>query len=164
MVKTEVEEDEKKPIVKMENDGGSEMRVRAEPYAVAPPVPEFIRGATIAREDLSEREKRRRGYPVQEEGKDDEVPMNGSWPIVQFQDGSKMLLPPMDFTIENGEGIIEATRTQVPLILAWALSIHKSQGQTLERVKIDMGDIFEAGQAYVALSRATHMVSSAANR
>lgn len=57
-----------------------------------------------------------------------------------------MLCPPTDFTSLNGAGEVEARRDQVPLILAWALSVHKSQGQTLERVKVDLGRTFEKGQ------------------
>jgi ATP-dependent DNA helicase PIF1 len=81
------------------------------------------------------------------------------FPLVRFSnsDGTyqTMLVQPEEWKIELPNGEIQAQRTQVPLILAWALSIHKAQGQTLERVKIDLKKIFEKGQAYVALSRAT---------
>lgn len=68
-----------------------------------------------------------------------------------------LLCAPLRFSVEGFKGNCEAHRLQVPLILAWALSIHKSQGQTLARVKVDLNRTFEKGQAYVALSRATTM-------
>lgn len=68
------------------------------------------------------------------------------WPLVRFTDGLLLLCTPVEFTVVGIKGNLEARRQQVPLILAWALSIHKSQGQTLERVKIDMEHIFEKGQ------------------
>jgi ATP-dependent DNA helicase PIF1 len=68
------------------------------------------------------------------------------WPLVRFESGRELLCSPLQFTCEGPIGNTEASRTQVPLILAWALSIHKSQGQTLERVKVDIGRAFEKGQ------------------
>ena len=81
------------------------------------------------------------------------------YPLVRFAiaDGTfrDLLVMPEEWKIELPNGEVQAQRTQLPLILAWALSIHKAQGQTLERVKIDLKKVFEKGQAYVALSRAT---------
>ncbi|SPQ22629.1 df3345b0-6ff7-4c15-ba86-c3a612f118ad [Thermothielavioides terrestris] len=84
---------------------------------------------------------------------------NKEYPMVRFHavDGSQrtILCLPEDWRVELPTGEVQASRKQLPLILAWALSIHKAQGQTLERVKVDLGKVFEKGQAYVALSRAT---------
>jgi ATP-dependent exoDNAse (exonuclease V) alpha subunit len=68
------------------------------------------------------------------------------WPVVEFPGGLTRLIPPHEFTVENVNGTMQALRLQVPLILAWAISIHKSQGQTLQRVRVNMGRIFEKGQ------------------
>lgn len=85
-------------------------------------------------------------------------PDKKKWPLVQFHavDGTSriMLCVSEPWKVETPTGEVQASREQLPLILAWALSIHKAQGQTLARVKVDLGKVFEKGQAYVALSRA----------
>lgn len=80
-----------------------------------------------------------------------------AYPLVRFTNGMRLLCAPLPFSVQGFKGNCEAHRLQVPLILAWALSVHKSQGQTLERVKVDLDRTFEKGQAYVAISRATTM-------
>jgi ATP-dependent DNA helicase PIF1 len=48
---------------------------------------------------------------------------------------------------------IEVSRVQVPLMSAWALTIHKCQGMTLDKCVLDLSQCFGFGMAYVALSR-----------
>ena len=83
------------------------------------------------------------------------------YPLVRFTlpDGTnrELVCRREAWKIELPNGEVQASRSQIPLILAWALSIHKAQGQTLDHVRVDLGRVFEKGQAYVALSRATTM-------
>jgi ATP-dependent DNA helicase PIF1 len=74
------------------------------------------------------------------------------YPIVRFLNGKVMEIKPHLYTIDENKDII--TKIQIPLILSWAITIHKAQGMTLDFLETDIGNsIFEYGQAYVVLSR-----------
>jgi ATP-dependent DNA helicase PIF1 len=76
-------------------------------------------------------------------------------PYVKFNNGIERLMMRHVWESDKIPGI---GVSQVPLILAWALTIHKSQGVTLDMAEIDVGSsIFECGQTYVALSRVKTM-------
>lgn len=74
------------------------------------------------------------------------------WPLVKFTNGRTVLVRPNRWTT-NVHGKEVAARLQVPLCLAWAVTVHKSQGMTLDRAVIDLTGVFEFGQTYVAISR-----------
>ncbi len=74
------------------------------------------------------------------------------YPIIKTHKGQNVVIAPMDWTVEEN-GKIRAQITQVPLRLAWAITVHKSQGMSMDAAVMDLSQVFEFGQGYVALSR-----------
>jgi hypothetical protein len=76
----------------------------------------------------------------------------GGWPIVKTFDDRIITAQPEEWLYQEN-GTTRAALVQIPLRLAWAITIHKSQGMTLDAAEMDLGDAFEPGMGYVALSR-----------
>jgi ATP-dependent DNA helicase PIF1 len=73
-------------------------------------------------------------------------------PIVETRSGKIITAEMAEWAIQDGNRIL-AKITQVPLRLAWAITVHKSQGMSLDAAIIDLSQAFEFGQGYVAISR-----------
>jgi ATP-dependent exoDNAse (exonuclease V) alpha subunit len=80
------------------------------------------------------------------------VDFEDGFPVVKTKRGERFVASPQSWSIEEGNKVL-AEIEQVPLKLAWAVTIHKSQGMTLEKAVIDLSHSFVEGQGYVALSR-----------
>jgi ATP-dependent exoDNAse (exonuclease V) alpha subunit len=76
---------------------------------------------------------------------------NGN-PLIEVRNGRQIRVGPMDWTVEEN-GKVRAQISQLPLRLAWAITVHKSQGMSLDGAMMDLSNVFEFGQGYVALSR-----------
>ena len=85
-------------------------------------------------------------------GRVDHFDKHSGFPVIQTKNGKYIKVEPMDWTIEEN-GKVRARITQIPLRLAWAITVHKSQGISLDEAVMDLSDVFEYGQGYVALSR-----------
>jgi LysM repeat protein len=74
------------------------------------------------------------------------------YPQVRTHAGRIVVAALEEWTMQDG-GVVLARITQVPLRLAWAITVHKSQGMSLDAAHMDLSQVFEYGQGYVALSR-----------
>ena len=77
---------------------------------------------------------------------------HNGYPVIKTRSGRRIEVEPMDWAMEEN-GVIRARITQLPLRLAWAITVHKSQGMSLDEAVVDLSAVFEFGQGYVALSR-----------
>lgn len=78
--------------------------------------------------------------------------LDEGYPIIETADGRKITIKPATWSISE-DGKVLAGIQQVPLRLAWAITIHKSQGMSLDAAEVDLSRAFVYGQGYVALSR-----------
>ena len=85
----------------------------------APGGPPALSNVNIAQAALTDKEKLQQRHGQSYRDEPSTIPP-GRWPVVEFKGGKRMLLPPMPFSLTNTKGAEEATRAQVPLILAWA--------------------------------------------
>jgi len=76
--------------------------------------------------------------------------------LIETTEGRKVSIGKAKYELHDGDGEVIASATNFPVCLAWAQTIHKAQGASIDSLVVDIGYLWEAGHAYVALSRATN--------
>lgn len=132
----------------MRHQGGSALVDGLKRGCLSPEELELKEGAKV----LFTKNNFEAGYVNGTLGVIDSFDKDSGYPVVETRSGEKITAVPMDWTVEDG-GKVLAKISQVPLRLAWAITVHKSQGMSMDEAVIDLSRAFEYGQGYVALSR-----------
>ena len=131
---------------KMEDKGRKSLVDALKKSCLAPEVLRLKKGARV----MFVKNNFEEGYANGTLGKVIECSVFG--PKVMLSSGKIITPEKVNWVIED-EGKIKATITQYPLRLAWAITVHKSQGMSLDAAEVDLSKSFERGMGYVALSR-----------
>lgn len=127
----------------------------------APPLIEQLMRGCLSPEELSLKVGARvmftknnfeRGYVNGTIGQISGFDSETKYPVVRLRSGKDVTAEPADWSVEM-DGKPLASVVQVPLRLAWAMTVHKSQGMSLDAAYVDLSGAFAYGQGYVALSR-----------
>lgn len=139
---------EKSEVYYMTSDGHDVPVAMLKKSCLSPEVLTLKKGAIV----MFTRNNFEAGYVNGTLGKVVEFDKYSNYPVVELKDESRITLDKAEWVMEKNVRR-EASVTQIPLRLAWAFSVHKSQGMSLDSAFIDLSGAFEYGQGYVALSR-----------
>jgi len=140
--------DTEKATFKMEARGNKQLLVNLMKSCLSPEVLTLKREAMV----MCTKNNFEAGYVNGTLGRIVDFDRDDGFPIIQTSDERTIKMGPASWTIAE-DGKVLAEITQVPLRLAWAITVHKSQGMSLDAAEIDLRNAFTYGQGYVALSR-----------
>ncbi|MCX6810300.1 MAG: helix-turn-helix domain-containing protein [Candidatus Berkelbacteria bacterium] len=135
-------------VFQMESKGRAALVVAMKKGCLSPENLELKVGASV----MFTKNNSKEGFVNGTLGVVDKFDNDSRQPIVKTLNGRKIKVSPMEWTVEEN-GRVKGLLRQIPLRLAWAITVHKSQGISLDAAIIDLSAVFEFGQGYVAISR-----------